>query len=153
MSSCYLRDILIYHIFCNKHFIQERKHAPTSREIITAFLTAITRLYSALTVKNYYYGMCPWHLIDCKPWLVNETKKKVVLAGTAKLAAKLALCCSECQLIILKELKTLCIDLQLNNPLNIAMHVCTIIIFWSLAHLSKLTAYRLDKTFNPAIYV
>ncbi|KAG6329430.1 hypothetical protein ID866_9658 [Astraeus odoratus] len=70
--AAYRAGLLVFHIFCDKNNIPDPDRAPVHSELISHFISLLTRYYSGQTMQGYMYGVWAWHMLNNLPWELHK---------------------------------------------------------------------------------
>lgn len=83
-QSTYGSGLLAYHVHCDKFGIPDEGRAPCSHDLLAAFITSLTGLYSGKTISNYVAGVRAWHILHHISWLPDSNEVNCLLASADK---------------------------------------------------------------------
>jgi len=99
--ASYGAGLLIYHVFCDLRNILEKDRAPTSQDLLAAFISSLAASYSGKTISNYLYGVCAWHILYRTSWAMNKDQlRRLQCTVRREPAAKTLLCKMRVQRIL-----------------------------------------------------
>ncbi len=88
MAAKYSSDVwiglLAFHVFCDKHEIQDSLRAPCSPDLLAAFVASLAGIYSGKTLRNYVAGVKAWHILHRIPWQIQDEELSRLLTGAER---------------------------------------------------------------------
>jgi hypothetical protein len=145
-AGAYGSGLLVYHVFCDLRAIPEAQRAPTSKIIITSFVTTLAGAYSHRTISSYVFGVRAWHILHGMTWSVNRDELAVALRAAARLAPPSSKR-KERQPYTVEHMEKLSRFLDPNDTLDAAVFACLTITFYAAARCGETTVKNL-KTFD-----
>jgi hypothetical protein len=149
--NTYGTGLFAFHLFCDHKGISEEHRAPVEQNVLASFISTLIGIYGGSTIKNYVYGVRSWHIIHGIKWEVNDKEIEALLRAANKLAPNESRK-AEKHPWTLENLKTICEDLNKEDPKDAAILACITTAFWGTARLGEVTVPNL-KSFNPTIHV
>lgn len=139
----YGSGLLVFHVFCDKKGVPEHDRAPVSQLLLSTFISHLAGSYSGKTLKNYFYGICAWHILHRTPWHLNEPEMDVMLTAAAKLTPPKSKRKKRRPYTVayIEKLKT---KLDLTVPLDAAVFACLTTCFYAAARVGEFTVGRID---------
>ena len=143
--SNYASGLLILSKFCDNYNIPELFHMPTSKALLTMFITCHGMAsISSLTLHHWLLGLELWHEINGILWHGHFTLRCAV-----KAAALLAPHTSRRKYdpMTIQYLECLHNNLDFEDPFDASVYSLTCLMFWSQAHLGELSydnAFAID---------
>lgn len=126
--------------------IPELEHCPVSHTILLAFLSSCAGAYSRSTISNFTAGIQAWHLLHGHPWVAEQYELKITCL-TPRSSKQ-----PKCPPMTLNNIKTIQTFLNLDDPCNVAIYTCMVIVFYSVARLGKFTVMAITK-FDPSKHI
>jgi hypothetical protein len=144
--------LLVFHVYCNTHGIEENRCCPVAPNLLLAFLSSCACLYSGSTLANYAAALRAWHLLHGRVWAIEPNELKAILDRATALAPP-----------SLKRLKRapftpkfickICSQLDLSSLLDTAVFACLTTTFYCIARLGEFTVLRIKDKFDPSKYI
>ncbi|KIJ12429.1 hypothetical protein PAXINDRAFT_82964 [Paxillus involutus ATCC 200175] len=150
-KELYGTGLLVFHFHCDLNDISEHERCPVSHTALLAFLSSCAGAYSGSTISNYAAGIRAWHLLHGHPWTVDQNELKLTLQGASRLAPRSSKRPKRPPMTI-NDIKTIRTFLNLDDPGDIAIYACMVIVFYSVARLGEFTVTAMSK-FDPAKHV
>jgi hypothetical protein len=150
-QEVYSSGVLAYHVHCNKRNIPENLRAPASHPLAASFVASLAGSYSGSTISNYIYGVRAWHILHGLPWKLNSMEMDALMKGAERLtpaSSKKKKCLS----YTLAFMASVCIQLCLNQPFDVAVWACLATCFYAAARVGELTVPWLNS-FNSSHHV
>jgi hypothetical protein len=147
-AGSYGSGLLVYHVFCDLRAVPEAQRAPTSRIIMTSFVTNLAGAYSHRTISNYVFGVRAWHILHGIPWSVNRDEIEVALRAAARLAPPSSKR-KERRPYTVEYMDKLSQFLDPKDTLDAAVFACMTVTFYAAARCGETTVKNL-KVFDLA---
>ncbi|KAN0088658.1 hypothetical protein V8E55_005715 [Tylopilus felleus] len=145
-KELYGTSLLIFHVHCDMYNVPELEHCPVSHTILLAFLSSCAGAYSRSTISNFTAGIRAWHLLHGHPWVAEQYELKITcLTPRSSKWPK-------CPPMTLNNIKTIQTFLNLDDPCDVAIYTCMVIVFYSVARLGKFTVMATTK-FDPSKHI
>ncbi|KAJ6451691.1 hypothetical protein DFH09DRAFT_964839 [Mycena vulgaris] len=146
----YGSGLLVYHCFCDSRSIADVHRAPTSADLLAAFLAAAAGSYAGKTLEGYLSGVRAWHTIHGMHWAPVKAECDALIRAAAALQPKSAT--KKRRPYTVDIITILLTHLDPDAPLDASVGSCLTTGFYSAARLGELTVKTLDG-FDPAIHV
>ncbi|KAF8126029.1 hypothetical protein EV363DRAFT_1125441, partial [Boletus edulis] len=147
----YGSGLLIYHTFCDLKAIPEEQRAPTSSDILAAFISSLAGTYAGSTVVNYVNGVHAWHTIHRLPWKLRSDETDALLKA-AKLLAPPSSKRPPREPYTIDIIVKIRSHLNLQDPLDAAVFACLTTTFFATARTGEFTTPS-QHTFDPATHI
>ena len=141
----------MFHVFCDSKAIPEADRAPASQTLVAAYVAAAAGLYSGKTIQGYVSGIRAWHVLHGIAWRLNEVEMAALLKGATKLAPS-STKRSARRPVTLTDIASIREQLNLADPLDVAVYACLTTTFYTAARLGEFTIRTLEG-FDPASHV
>ena len=150
-KASYGTGLLVFHVFCNSHNIPEIDRCPVSQPLLLSFISTCTGTYSGNTLANYITGVCAWHMLHGRPWLLDSDTLKATIEGVACLAPPSAKCPQRDPFTpdIITLFKS---QLSPDDPLEAAIFACIAVCFWGIARVGEFMVPSINA-FDPAKHI
>ncbi|CAA7270450.1 unnamed protein product [Cyclocybe aegerita] len=147
----YSSGLLIYHVYCDDKGIDEEQRALMSLVLAVSFVSMLAGAYSGSTIRNYFYGVCAWHILHGIPWEMNEPEMEALLKGAEK-AAPASSKRKKRVPYTLDFITAIKGQLDLSKPFDSTVYACLTTTFYAAARLGEFVIPNL-KSFNAALHV
>jgi len=151
-KETYGAGLLVFHVYCDAHGIEEDRRCPVAPNLLLAFLSSCAGSYSGSTLANYAVALRAWHLLHGRVWAIEPSELKAILDGAAALAPpsskrpKRAPFTPEFICRIHSQL-------NLSSPLDAAVFACLTTTFYCIARLGEFTVPTIKDKFDPSKYI
>lgn len=115
------------------------------------FLACIAGSYSGSAIRNYFFGVRAWHLVQGLPWQMDDNEMEVILRGAERLAPKTSKR-KKRQPYTVEYMEKLRAVMDLADPFDAAVFACLTTIFWSGARVGEFTIANL-RSFDPSLHI
>ncbi|KAH6901711.1 hypothetical protein BKA70DRAFT_1113585, partial [Coprinopsis sp. MPI-PUGE-AT-0042] len=149
--ATYSTGLLNYHILCDYKNIPEDQRSPTSPVLIATFVSALFGLHAGSTVRNYVMGVQAWHIIHGVTWRMNTDELELLLKAAEREVLK-GTRSKKRQPWTIEYMLAIRNQLNLTNPLHVAVWACLLTVFFTCSRLGEFTLRTL-KSFNAAIHI
>ncbi|KIJ09900.1 hypothetical protein PAXINDRAFT_86812, partial [Paxillus involutus ATCC 200175] len=150
-KELYGTGLLVFHFHCDLNNIPEPERCPIAHTTLLVFLSSCAGVYSGSTISNYAASIHAWHLLHGHPWTVGQNELKLTLQGASHLAPR-ASKRPKCPPMTIDDIKAIRAFLDLDDPGDVTVYACMVIIFYSVARLGEFTVTAISK-FDPAKHV
>jgi len=150
-QEAYGSGILAFHVYCDSRSIEEPTRAPTSSELISAFISDLAGSYSGKTIASYIHGMRAWHILHGKSWSLDNNKIDAMLKAAKNLTPSSSKQKKQPPYTI-DFMTSILQKLNPNNPLDAAVRSCLTTAFYSIARAREFMVKNLSS-FDPAVHV
>ncbi|KIJ46911.1 hypothetical protein M422DRAFT_93614, partial [Sphaerobolus stellatus SS14] len=142
--STYASDLLLFHLFCDEHEVQEQVRCPVDPTMLLAFVAACAGHYSGSTISNSVHAVRAWHMLHGARWAPSCDELAAVLNGATRLAPSSSKRAQQ-DLWIVEMICKVCFTLDPENPFDIAFYSALTTIFWTMSHSVELLVYGVNN--------
>lgn len=150
-KETYGAGLLVFHVYCDLHHIEETKRCPVSPNLLLEFLASCAGAYSGSAIANFAAGIKAWHLLHGRTWLIQPDELKATIGGAAALAPTTSKRPKR-QPFTPDFMSSLRNHLDLSKPLDAAVFACMTTTFYCIARLGEFTV-RTVKGFDPKKHI
>ena len=121
------------------------------RNLLLTFLSSCTGAYSGSALTNYSAGLHAWHLLHGHLWTIELIELKHMLQGAARLAPHSSKKPKQPPMTM-EDIKIIHTHLDLDDPCNVAIFACMVVVFYCVARLGEFTV-KTTRDFNASKHV
>jgi len=140
----YMSGLLTYHVFCDRKNVDKLARAPTSTDLIIAFISTLVGTLAGSTINNYVSGICTWHIIHNVAWNIDQVAIDTALRA-AIVSAPYKSSKPPRQPVTIDYLSDILSHLNKDSPLDMAIAACITTTFWSVSRLGEFTVPTISK--------
>jgi len=150
-KAAYGAGLLVFHVFCDSRNVPEIDRCPVSQPLLLSFISTCAGTYSGNTLANYIAGIHAWHMLHGRPWILDPITLKATIEGAARLAPPSSKRPQRNPFTpdIIALFKS---QLNLEDPLDVAVFACITVCFWGIARVSEFTVPSIN-TFDPTKHI
>jgi hypothetical protein len=149
--SAYGAGLLAFHVFCDKHSIEDCQRTPCSTDLITAWISTMAGTYTGASVKNYVAAVRAWCIVHGVEWEIQQDQLDTILRGAEKLQPATAQR-KQREPYTIKYINNILSNLDGNDSLDAAVAACLTTAFFCITRLDELTVTTL-KSFKATDHV
>ncbi len=146
-----MSGLLVFHTWGDSRNLPEDQCTPVTQDTISTFIMDLAGAYAGDTIANYVQGLRAWHRIYNIPWNIDELHIHTMLKGARKVTPEAAKLPKQ-QPLLVEDIVAVHTQLDLTQPLDMAVFTCLTTTFFTIARLGKFTVKNLTS-FNIEAHI